>query len=132
MSAISGIGNAAHLPVTVTGSPGGTSREEVRESPAEKAREQRSPTPKANTAPSPQRVGGNASKASTNDQNRLRMLASQHLPVSKIAQRLGKSVSTIMSEAVSMGINLNVASSGTSSTENSGNPGTGTNVSVKI
>ncbi len=132
MSAITSVGNAARLPVSQTvAPPGGASREEARESPAEKAREQQSPAQSAVTARSPQRAGGGAAKASTSDQNRLRMLAGRHLTASQIAQQLGQSVSAVMSEAAAMGINLNAAASGASSAGNSGTPGIGANVSVK-
>jgi len=72
------------------------------------------------------------SSSSTNDLARLRVLASQHMSASQIAQQLGKSVSAVMQEAAAAGISLSAGSASTSSTSMTGNQATGNNVNVKV
>jgi len=117
---ISAVGSATSVPVNNTASTGGSAADEATESTATKLAEQRN--------------GGNASKAASatagksssksNDLAQLKMYANQHLSAGEIAQRLGKSVSTVIQEAAAAGVNLNTASSSTATV----NSATGNNV----
>ena len=101
---------------------------EAAESSATKAAEQ------ANGGVAPKATPASTGKSSSgsNDLARLRMLASQHMSASQIAQRLGKSVSAVIQEAAATGINLNAGSTSDSSASTTANPAIGNNVNVKV
>ena len=101
---------------------------EAAESSATKAAEQ------ANGGIAPKAAPASAGKSSSSANNltKLRMLASQHMSASQIAQQLGKSVSDVMEEAAAAGINLNADSTGDSSTSTTANPAIGNHVNVKV
>ncbi len=73
-----------------------------------------------------------AASSSTSDLAEIRRLANQHLSANQIAERLGKSVSTIIQEAVAAGINLNTSSTNGSSTSTTGNSATSNKVNVTV
>lgn len=64
------------------------------------------------------------------EKSRLRMLANQHESVNQIAGSLGKSVSAVLMEAATLGLNLNAVATNNSSVGNSGIQAIGNNVNV--
>jgi hypothetical protein len=117
---ISGIGSTTSVPVQKTAPDGDSPVIEAKESTAAKLAEQRN----GGTAPkaAPSSVGKTSSN--NNDLVKLKMYMSEHMSISQIAQRLGKSVSAVMQEAAAAGINLNTATSSATT----GNPAIGNNV----
>ncbi|MGA2026018.1 MAG: hypothetical protein ABSH17_02985 [Syntrophobacteraceae bacterium] len=110
---ISSISSVTTTPVsTQPASDGDSPAVEAAESNATKAAEQANGGSAPKTAP----ASAGKSSSSSNDLARLRMLASQHMSASQIAQRLGKSVSAVIQEAAAAGINLSAASTSASST----------------
>ncbi len=83
---------------------------EAAESGKTKAAEQANGGSKPQTAPASAAYLSSNASSSSSDTNKLRLLAAQHLPLATIAQRLGKSVSTILQEAAAAGICLNADS----------------------
>jgi hypothetical protein len=106
---ISGIRSTTSVPVQTTASDGDSAAVEAKESRATKLAEQQS----GGAAPQKAPTSGAKLSSNTNDLVKLKMYASEHMSVSEIAQRLGKSVSAVAQEAAAAGINLNTASSGT-------------------
>lgn len=119
---ISAIGSATSVPVNNIASDGDSASVEAKESKAAKLAEQQN----GGVAPKAAPPSAGKSSSSSNDLTRLRMLASQHMSVSQIATRLGKSVSTVIQEAAAAGINLNAPSSRTAT----GNSAIGNNVNA--
>ena len=123
---ISGIGSATGVSLNSIASDGDSAAVEAAESRAAKLAEQQN----GGIAPKAAPASKGKASSSTNDLVRLRMYVSERMPVSQIAQRLGKSVSAVMQEAAAAGINLNAGSTGNSSTVTTGNPAVGNNVNT--
>ena len=82
----------------------------------------------------PKAAPASAAKSSSNANNltKLRLLASEHLPIGAIAKQLGITVSDVMEEAEAAGVNLNAGSNGSSATSTTRNPAVGNHVNVKV
>ena len=121
---ISAIGSATNVPVNTVASDGDSAAVEAKESKAVKLTEQQNGgiMPKAASAS----ASAGKKLSNTSDLVKLKMYANQHMSVSQIARRLGKSVSAVMQEAAVAGINLNTPSSSTAI----GNPAIGNNVNT--
>ncbi len=104
---ISGIRSTTSVPVQTTAPDGDSAAVEAKESRATKLAEQQG----GGAAPQKAPTSGAKLSSNTNDLVKLKMYASEHMSVSEIAQRLGKSVSAVAQEAAAAGINLNTASS---------------------
>jgi len=70
--------------------------------------------------------------SSSNDLAKLKMLVNEHMSISQIATRLGKSVSAIRQEAAMAGLTISAGSTSNSPAATTANPAVGNNVNVKV